>query len=232
MWSYLLSSVWTQQYTNTVKKVSDIPVPSRDVTYQTLSGREKLFPPRMESVVSDIPAGYGNVDNLFLQWKSKTTYNRHPWKCAVQKDDLSCVVLKFSFGAERRAEPLSRIASLLLHSWHRGHISSPLIFILLKVVSLEKCGNRNGLPSHSPRTLCKLRSGTYAALTNRGPILWLCNYKMVSLAWLGRSTIRIFVCEKNISFHCHTCLNFQRSLESGPSITSYNACADLIHIEL
>jgi hypothetical protein len=42
----------------TVKKVSDIPVTSPDVTYQ-------LFPPR-ESLVSDIPAGDGNVANLFF----------------------------------------------------------------------------------------------------------------------------------------------------------------------
>jgi len=50
------------------KKVSKFPVPSRDVTHR---GRNndiicKLFPAR-ESVVSDIPAGDGNIANLFLQ---------------------------------------------------------------------------------------------------------------------------------------------------------------------
>ncbi len=46
----------------TVKKVSDFPVPSRDVTNQTLPGRPGkivLYPAR-ESLVSDIPAGAGN----------------------------------------------------------------------------------------------------------------------------------------------------------------------------
>jgi hypothetical protein len=64
------------------KKVSDIPDPSRDVTKLSLGGnyiiklfppREslggnniiKLFPPR-ESLVSDIPAGDGNIANLFF----------------------------------------------------------------------------------------------------------------------------------------------------------------------
>ncbi len=41
------------------KKKLDITAPSRDVTYQTL-----LFLPR-ESLVSDIPAGDGNVEKLF-----------------------------------------------------------------------------------------------------------------------------------------------------------------------
>jgi hypothetical protein len=44
----------------TVEKVSDIPVPSWDVTNQTLAGIIKLILPR-ESLVSDIPAGDGNV---------------------------------------------------------------------------------------------------------------------------------------------------------------------------
>ncbi len=56
----------------TVKKLFDIPVPSRDATYQTLpiGGNNlyitSLFPPR-ESLVSDIPAGDGNIGKLFLQ---------------------------------------------------------------------------------------------------------------------------------------------------------------------
>ncbi len=55
----------------TVKKISDIPVPSLGVTYQTLPGGNndviyKLFPPR-ESLVSDIPARDGNIEKLFLQ---------------------------------------------------------------------------------------------------------------------------------------------------------------------
>jgi hypothetical protein len=52
------------QYTK--KKLFDIPVPSQDVTYQTLSGRDviyKLFLPR-ESLVSDIPAGDENIEKL------------------------------------------------------------------------------------------------------------------------------------------------------------------------
>jgi hypothetical protein len=55
----------------TVKKLFDIPVPSRDVTYKTLSSRNNLyltssFPPR-ESLVNDIPAGDGNMEKLFLR---------------------------------------------------------------------------------------------------------------------------------------------------------------------
>jgi hypothetical protein len=53
----------------TVKKVNDFPVPGRDVTNQTLSGREsfgiiKLFPAR-ESLIGGIPAADGKIDNLF-----------------------------------------------------------------------------------------------------------------------------------------------------------------------
>jgi hypothetical protein len=48
--------------TYTVKKVSGFPVLSRDVTYLL----NKLFPAR-ESLVSDIQAGDGKTDNLFLQ---------------------------------------------------------------------------------------------------------------------------------------------------------------------
>jgi hypothetical protein len=42
------------------KKVIDFPVPSRDVTYQTLT-----------KLVSDIPAGDGKIINLFLQCMRK-----------------------------------------------------------------------------------------------------------------------------------------------------------------
>ncbi len=45
--------------TYTVKKISDIPVPSRDVTYKLSPGRKSL--------VCNIPAGDGNVANVFLQ---------------------------------------------------------------------------------------------------------------------------------------------------------------------
>jgi hypothetical protein len=41
------------------KKVTDFPVPSRDVTNQGLPGREKFL-------VSDIPAGDGKIVNLFF----------------------------------------------------------------------------------------------------------------------------------------------------------------------
>jgi hypothetical protein len=55
-------------FTHTVKKVIDFPVPSRDVTYQSvpLAGIIKLFP-ATESLVSDILAGDGKIANLFLQ---------------------------------------------------------------------------------------------------------------------------------------------------------------------
>jgi hypothetical protein len=53
----------------TVKKVSDFPVPSRNLTYQTLLGRELLnyYLPARESLVSEIPGGDGKIANLFLQ---------------------------------------------------------------------------------------------------------------------------------------------------------------------
>jgi hypothetical protein len=40
-----------------VKKIIDFPVPSRNVSNQTLPARESL--------ISDIPAGDGKIDNLF-----------------------------------------------------------------------------------------------------------------------------------------------------------------------
>ncbi len=58
------------------KKLFEIPVPSRYVTYQTLPGGNndvmyiKLVPPR-ESLVSDIPAGVGNSEKLFLRCTAK-----------------------------------------------------------------------------------------------------------------------------------------------------------------
>jgi hypothetical protein len=48
----------------TVKKVIDFPVPSREVTFQSLLSRFKLFP-AWENLVSDITAGDGKKDNLF-----------------------------------------------------------------------------------------------------------------------------------------------------------------------
>jgi hypothetical protein len=53
----------------TVKKVNDIPVRSRDITYQTLhgwAGPNYIIQTR-ESLVSDIPAGDGNVAYLLVQ---------------------------------------------------------------------------------------------------------------------------------------------------------------------
>jgi hypothetical protein len=48
------------------KKVSDFTVPSRDVTYQTLLGRELLNSSRpRERLVRDIPAGDEKIFNLF-----------------------------------------------------------------------------------------------------------------------------------------------------------------------
>jgi hypothetical protein len=46
--------------------VSGFPVPSQDVTNQTIPGPViiKLFPAR-ESLVSDIPAGDGKIDHFF-----------------------------------------------------------------------------------------------------------------------------------------------------------------------
>jgi hypothetical protein len=65
---------------HTVKKAFDIPVPGRDVTYQSLPGGNndaiyKLFPP-WESLVSHIPAGDGNIKKLFftVHW-----YERLAW---------------------------------------------------------------------------------------------------------------------------------------------------------
>ncbi len=52
-----------KHYHYTVKRGNDFPVPSQDVTNQTLI---LLFPAR-ESLVSDLPAGYGKSANLFLQ---------------------------------------------------------------------------------------------------------------------------------------------------------------------
>jgi hypothetical protein len=48
----------------TVKKVGDIPIPSRDVTYQTLRGR-KLFPPR-DILVIGIRLGTGMSLTFFF----------------------------------------------------------------------------------------------------------------------------------------------------------------------
>ncbi len=53
-----LLSQGVRRYTE--KKVIDFPIPSRNVTDQTLPDREKkLFP------ASDIPAGDGKIDNFF-----------------------------------------------------------------------------------------------------------------------------------------------------------------------
>jgi hypothetical protein len=59
----------------TVKNVKDIPVPSR-------AGIIKLFPPR-ESLVSDIPAGDGNITNLFysVQYLADSDFSR--WNLSV-----------------------------------------------------------------------------------------------------------------------------------------------------
>jgi hypothetical protein len=53
----------------TVKKVTDFPFPSRNVTYQPNSpwpGIIQIFPAR-ESLVIDIPAGDREIANLLLQ---------------------------------------------------------------------------------------------------------------------------------------------------------------------
>ncbi len=53
----------------TVKKVIDIPIPSRDVSNQTLPEREQITVlPARESLVSGTPAGDGKIANLFLQY--------------------------------------------------------------------------------------------------------------------------------------------------------------------
>ncbi len=54
-------------FTYTVKKVVDFPVPSREVTNQTLPGGDNLIIPVQGEFVSDIPAEDGKIDNLFLQ---------------------------------------------------------------------------------------------------------------------------------------------------------------------
>jgi hypothetical protein len=57
----------------TVKKLFDIPVPSRDVTYQTLPRREyfiyDVIIPAQGEFGSDVPAGDGNIEKLFLRCK-------------------------------------------------------------------------------------------------------------------------------------------------------------------
>ncbi len=59
---------YTDKSLLTVKKIIAFPVPSLDVTYQTLSGREKLYNSLPgESLVSDNPAGDGKTANFFLQ---------------------------------------------------------------------------------------------------------------------------------------------------------------------
>jgi hypothetical protein len=58
---------------NRKKKVIDIPVTSRDVTW---AGLIKVFPP-IESLASDIPAGDGNVANVFLQCRAATLRKYH-----------------------------------------------------------------------------------------------------------------------------------------------------------
>ncbi len=45
-------------------KVNDFPIPSRDVSNQTLP--PEIIPAR-QSFVTDIPAGDGKIDNFFLQ---------------------------------------------------------------------------------------------------------------------------------------------------------------------
>jgi hypothetical protein len=47
------------------KKVSDIPVSSRDVTYQLSLGGNNLIIPSRESLVSDIQAGDGRSLTFF-----------------------------------------------------------------------------------------------------------------------------------------------------------------------
>jgi hypothetical protein len=57
-------------YTYTVKKVSDFPVPSRDVTYKALPGREKFnysWPGKVWLVISWL--GTGKSLTFFLQCK-------------------------------------------------------------------------------------------------------------------------------------------------------------------
>ncbi len=51
-----------------MKKVTDFPVPSRDVTSQTLPGGENFnHATARESLVTGIPAGDGKIGNLFSQ---------------------------------------------------------------------------------------------------------------------------------------------------------------------
>jgi hypothetical protein len=69
---YILCKRFTHIAESTLsKKLFDIPVRIRDVTYQTSLGGNndviyKLFPPR-ESLVSDILAGDGNIEKKFLR---------------------------------------------------------------------------------------------------------------------------------------------------------------------
>jgi hypothetical protein len=57
-----------------LRKVSGLPVPCRDVTYQTLwPGIVKIL---KESLVSDIPAGGGKTTNLFYSVGASLFLNR------------------------------------------------------------------------------------------------------------------------------------------------------------
>jgi hypothetical protein len=66
------------KYVHRKKKLSEFPVPSRDVTTKLFLGENndvtyKLFLPR-ESLVSDIPAGVGKLDNLFIRCTSSLKF--------------------------------------------------------------------------------------------------------------------------------------------------------------
>ncbi len=68
-----------------VKKVSNFPVPSRNVTNQTLLGQENiitLFPVR-DSLFSDIPAGDGKITNLFYSVAPSASEKNYHDMCIV-----------------------------------------------------------------------------------------------------------------------------------------------------
>ncbi len=66
---------YATQYT-VKKKLGDFLVPSRDVTNQTISGRDNYIVPRLGEFGSCIPARDGKIADVFLQCRFfPTSYN-------------------------------------------------------------------------------------------------------------------------------------------------------------
>jgi hypothetical protein len=80
----------------TVKKVSDFPIPSRDVTYGTklsLAGNNLIIPGQGE-LVSDILAGDGKIVNFFYSVVTNVQYSQ----CRLPRGCVSLVFASTSTG--------------------------------------------------------------------------------------------------------------------------------------